>query len=91
MKIKKANLWDKQFDKDVAKLIKGEVKNVLEKNGGARKLLENGLSLSSAAGLKKDIDNHANLIIWQRDKTKDTCKYIAIADVVYVVSTKKSN
>jgi hypothetical protein len=75
LKLKKANLWDEQFDKYVAKLITGgDIKTQLEKYGGARKLLESGLNLNSAAGLKKDIDDHANLFIWQTAKTKETCR-----------------
>ncbi len=90
-KLKKANLWDEQFDKDVAKLIKSnEIKGWLDKSGGGRKLLESGVSATSVNRVKKEIDDLANLIKLETLKSKDVCKFMAIGIVVRALREKKS-
>jgi hypothetical protein len=88
-KLKSANRFNEQFDKDVAKLLGAhKVKGRLTKSGGARKLLESVLNSSVTNGLKKNVTESASLVEFIKDE--DTCKFIAVGIVVEALSTKKS-
>lgn len=88
-KLRVANHFDEQFDKDVAKLLgSNKVKSRLTKSGGARKLLESILNSSATNNLKKNVSESAELVEFTKDE--DVCKFIAVGIVVEALSFKKS-
>jgi hypothetical protein len=88
-KLKAANHFDEQFDKDVIKLLgSNKVKDRLTKSGGARKLFQSILNATATNDLKKNISESASLIEFTKDEA--VCRFIAVGIIVEVLSSKKS-
>jgi hypothetical protein len=88
-KLRAANHFDEQFDKDVAKLLgSNKAKSLVAKSGGTRKLWQSILNSGAMGNLKKNVSESAELVEFTKDE--DVCKFIAAGIVVEILSTKKS-
>ncbi len=88
-KLKAANRFNDQFDKDVATLLgSNKVKGLVTKIGGARKLLGNGLNSSALNSLKKDVGFAAETL--EIIRNNDVCQIVAVGIMTEALLFKKA-